>query len=484
MNQNSTPLADALVQNADTHYVSFDVPGHKQTARFLTDYFGKRCVELDMNSRHSIDYLCQARGVIQQAQQLAAEAFGARSAFFIVGGTTASVQAMIMSACSPGDKIILPRNVHSSVVNAIILAGAVPVYINPTVHPTLGIALGMRLEDVAQCIACNSDAKAIFLNNPTYYGICSNLEEITALAHNCGMKVLVDEAHGTHFYFGRHFPKTAMACHADMAAVSMHKTGGSLTQSAILLSNDTIDPARVSNIINLTRTTSASYLLLASLDLARKRLVTEGPEQMEVTVRRVQQTRSRINSIGSYWAFSTDIIDADTVFDFDVSKLSVNTVNLGLAGIEVYSILRDRYNIQLEFGDICNILAITTMDDSDSMHEALIHALTDIQKNDSRKKQLKFAYEYITPQIVIPPRDAFYTPKEHLAIENSCGRISGESVMCYPPGIPLLAPGERITRQIIDHIQYAAEKGCTVSGLDKQNMIEVLKITETCHKTE
>ena len=265
MNQFSAPLADALLKNANDGYISFDVPGHKQNLSPLSEYFGDTCLKLDLNSRKSIDYLCQPRGVIREAERLAAEAFGAKRAFFMVGGTTASVQAMVMSACAPGDKIILPRNVHYSVINAVIIAGAIPVYINPSVHPRLGISLGMRCCDVEKCIEENEDARAIFLNNPTYYGICSDIEKIINIAHSHGIKVLVDEAHGTHFYFSDKLPRAAMHCSADMAAVSMHKTGGSLTQSSILLSADTIDPTHVNNIINLVRTTSASYLLMATV---------------------------------------------------------------------------------------------------------------------------------------------------------------------------------------------------------------------------
>lgn len=469
-----TPLADALKKQADEHIVAFDVPGHKQSSSELAEYFGKRCVELDLNSRKSIDYLCQPHGVIREAELLAAEAFGAKNAFFMVGGTTASVQAMIMSVCDPGDKIILPRNVHYSVINAVIIAGAIPVYVNPSVHPKLGIALGMCVRDVEDCIGKNQDAKAIFLNNPTYYGICSDIESIVSIAHRYGMKVLVDEAHGTHFYFHDEFPRAAMHCSADMAAVSMHKTGGSLTQSSILLSSDAVDPVHVNNIINLMRTTSASYLLMASLDIARRKLATQGRELLGSVIERAKKTRERINVIGNYWAFSDDIIDGDSVFDFDPTKLSVNTVMLGLAGIEVYSVLRDEYGIQLEFGDVNNILALATIGDSDSDHDALVFALNDIKRKYAKPSERKFTYEYFSPQVVLSPRKAFYSKKKYLPVAECKNLISGDSVMYYPPGIPLLAPGELITDEIISHILYAYEKGCTVTGATDNGELAVV----------
>lgn len=476
MDQFSTPLADALSALASENYVAFDVPGHKQVSRELSDFFGERCVSLDMNSRKSIDYLCQSRGVIRQAEMLAAEAFGAKSAFFMVGGTTSSIQAMIMSVCAPGEKILIPRNVHYSVINAVIIAGAIPIYLSPKVHPTLGIALGTCVDDVEHCIRENPDAKAILLNNPTYYGVCPDLAAIVSVAHGYGLKVLVDEAHGTHFYFNGRLPRAAMHCGADMAAVSMHKTGGAFTQGSILLSADTVDPNYVTTVINLTRTTSASYLLMASLDIARKKLATQGEALLDRVIDRANATRRAINAIGSYHAFGEDIVDGDAVFAFDPTKLSVNTQGLGLAGIEVYSALRDRYRIQIEFGDINNVLALSTLEDREEDHVALLEALRDLQKKQGAARERKFMYEYIAPKVMLSPREAFYAPKKSLPVAECLGRISGECIMCYPPGIPLLAPGELITEEIISHVLYACEKGCSVTGPTEDGEILVLEL--------
>ncbi len=474
MNQLLTPLADALSFGAGDAFVPFDVPGHKGRLSPLANYFGQTCLSLDKNSRHDLDYLCQPSGVIKEAQDLAAEAFGAKHAFFMVGGTTSSVQAMIMSACAPGDKIILPRNVHYSVIYAVILAGIIPIYINPQVHDTIGISLGMATEDIQICIEKNPDAKAILVNNPTYYGICSDMASIVTLAHRHGMLVLADEAHGTHFYFNRHFPKAAMHCGADLAAVSMHKTGGSLTQSSLLLLGERPSPEHVRNIINLTRTTSASYLLMASLDLARQYLATQGNAVFERTRAQATNLRQRINAIGGYYAFGKEIIDGKKVYDFDESKLSIHTLQIGLAGIEVYSLLRDKYKIQLEFGDTGNVLALSTLADTSEDNERLLTALTDLKQCYGKKIPLQFRYEYIEPTPMISPRKAFYAPKKALPITQCEGKICGEAVMCYPPGIPILIPGELITEEVIHHIVYAAQKGCSVIGLSEGNVLQVL----------
>ena len=285
-----------------------------------------------------------------------------------------------------GDKIILHRSVHRSVINALILCGAVPIYVNPGIHPTLGIALGMSVKDVEEAIEKNPDAKAVLMNNPTYYGICSDVKKITELAHKKGMKVLVDEAHGTHFYFGENLPVTAMAAGADMASVSMHKSGSSLTQSSFLLCGKNVNANYVRQVINLTQTTSGSYLLLSSLDLSRRNMVLNGKEKIEAVKAMTEYARQEINQIGDYYAFSKELINKDSIYDFDITKLSVNTTETGLAGIEVYDILRDEYDIQIEFGDLGNILAYVTIGDNPKNIERLIGALSEIRR---RYKKIK-----------------------------------------------------------------------------------------------
>jgi len=446
--------------------VHFDVPGHKggRGNKELLQFLGEKCLKADVNSMKPLDNLNHPVSVIKDAQNLAAEAFGAKSCFFIVNGTTAAVQAMIMSACKAGEKIIMPRNVHRSAINALIISGAVPVYVNPGINKRLGIALGMSVSDVEEAIRQNPDAKAVFVNNPTYYGICSSLQRIVEIAHRHNMLVLVDEAHGTHFYFGEDMPVSAMKAGADMAAVSMHKTGGSLTQSSILLCGENVNSDYVRQIIGLMQTTSPSYLLLASLDIARKNLSLHGAEIFRRAVELSQYARNEINKLGGYYAFSTEIIDNDTVYDFDLTKLSINTRDIGLTGIEVYDILRDEYGIQVEFGDLGNILAVISTGDRPMEIERLVSALYEIKRLYSREPVGMFDLNYINPDVVYTPRQAFYSNKKTVPIKDSKGEISGEFVMAYPPGIPILAPGERITEEIIEYIIYAKKKGCLLMG--------------------
>lgn len=478
--QQKAPIHEALVRHKANRVVPFDVPGHKggRGNKELTEFLGEKCLKVDVNSMKPLDNLCHPTSVIREAEEIAADAFGAKAAFFIVNGTTASVQGMIMSVCKAGDKIIMPRNVHRSAINAMVVCGAIPVYVNPGVNKDLGIPLGMSLTEIEKAILENPDAKAILVNNPTYYGICSNLKEIVKLAHKYDMKVLVDEAHGTHFYFGENMPISAMAAGADMAAVSMHKTGGSLTQSSFLICGEGMNADHVRQVVNLTQTTSGSYLLLVSLDLARKNLSLNGKELFQKTVEYADYARTEINKLTGYYAFGKEIIDGDTVYDFDPTKLSVHTRDVGLAGIEVYDILRDEYGIQIEFGDISNFLAIISAGDRALEIERLIASLSEIKRlYGSDDIASMFDHEYINPDVAMAPQQAFYSEKKSLPIKESNGKICGEFVMCYPPGIPILAPGERITTDIINYILYAKEKGCLLTGTEDMS-VENINVVE------
>ena len=464
--QQKAPVAQALMELKNRRIVPFDVPGHKRGRGNpeLAEFLGEKCVSVDVNSMKSLDNLCHPVSVIKEAEEIAADAFGAAYAFFMVNGTSSAVQAMIMSVCNKGDKIILPRNVHRSVINALVINGGIPVYIDPKTHPDLGISLGMDMNEVEDIINKNPDAKAILVNNPTYYGICSDIKSIVELAHGKNMLVLADEAHGAHFYFGQNMPVSAMAAGADMSSVSMHKSGGSLTQSSFLLTGRNINANYVRQVINLTQTTSGSYLLLSSLDISRRNLSLNGIAVFKKVQELASYARREINRIGDYYAYSTEIIDNNTVFDFDTTKLSVNTLNLGLAGIEVYDLLRDEYDIQIEFGDIGNILAYISVGDRLRDVERLVSSLSEIRRIYKRDKTGIMRHEYISPKVVLSPYDAFYSKKTALPLKKSAGKICTEFLMCYPPGIPILAPGEEITKDIIDYILYAQEKGCFITG--------------------
>ena len=479
LDQRRAPIFTALQQFRNMRVVPFDVPGHKHGRGNpeLTAFLGQQCLEVDVNSMKPLDNLCHPVSVIREAEELAAEAFGASNAFLMVGGTTSSVQAMILTVCKRGDEIILPRNVHRSVINALVLSGAVPVYVNPDVDQRLGISLGMTQESLQKAIREHPKAVAVLVNNPTYYGICSNIRAVVKTAHEAGMLCLADEAHGTHFYFGNGLPVSAMEAGADMSSVSMHKSGGSLTQSSLLLTGPNVNEGYVRQIINLTQTTSGSYLLMSSLDISRRNLALRGNAVFHQVADMAEYAREEINAIGGYYAFGSELRNGDSVFDFDATKLSVHTLDIGLAGIEVYDLLRDEYDIQIEFGDIGNILAYLSIGDRSQEVERLVSALAEIRRRFQKDATGMLSQEYIDPIVLMSPQEAFYAEKVSLPLRETEGRICSEFVMCYPPGIPVLAPGERITGDILDYIEYAKSKGCSMTGPEDSSItrLNVLK---------
>ncbi|MCR5216651.1 MAG: aminotransferase class V-fold PLP-dependent enzyme [Lachnospiraceae bacterium] len=471
--QASAPLYEAMERFRKKRIVPFDVPGHKRGRGNpeLIDLLGERCVGIDVNSMKPLDNLSHPVSVIKEAEELTADAFGAEHAFFIVGGTTQAVQDMVLSVCKHGDEIIVPRNVHKSVLNALILCGATPVYVNTEIDARLGIVLGMTIEQVEEAILAHPKAVAVLINNPTYYGICSDIRGITEMVHRHGLKVLADEAHGTHLYFGDHLPCNAMAAGADMAAISMHKSGGSLTQSSILLTGNGMNADYVQTIINITQTTSASYLLMTSLDISRRNLALRGRQSFQKVTEWAEYARNEINSIGGYYAYGRELVNGSSVYDFDVTKLCVFTRDIGLDGIEVYDILRDEFDIQIEFGDIGNIMAYISIGDRIQDIERLVGALDEISRIYSKdQKQFEIDRDMLLPNVIKSPQEAFYAKKEKLPIRDCVGKVSGEFVMAYPPGIPILAPGELVTAEIIDYILYSMEKGCSMQGMEDASL--------------
>lgn len=480
--QYDTPLFDALKKYVDDKVIQFHVPGHKQGEGLpeLKSYIGETVLKMDANGMDDLDYATNPKGVILKAERLMADAFGSRSAYFLVNGTTSGVHAMIMSACNPGDEIILPRNAHKSAISGIIFSGAIPVFIQPEVNTTLGMSMGISVEEVEKAIKNHPNAKAIFIINPTYYGAASNLKAIVELAHTYNMAVLVDEAHGAHMYFHDDFPLNAMSADADMSAASLHKTGGSLTQSSVLLFNSNIiSEARVKHVMDLIYTSSASYLLMCSLDIARKQLAIHGKKMLENTLQLARWARDELNNIDGVYAFGKELINGLGCYGFDETKLGINIRNLGISGYDMESILRKDYNIQVELSDLYNILAIVSIGDKKSNLEALINAFKDISSKVIDKKDFGICIQTNTPELVISPRDAFYMPKKTIKLEDSIGKVSGETIMAYPPGIPVICIGERLSKDIIDYISILKREKCHLQGASDSSVNYIKVINES-----
>lgn len=481
MNQQQTPLFDALKQYHQENVIPFDVPGHKhgKGLKDLGAFLGSTVMEVDVNSMKCLDNLSNPKGVIAESEKLLAEAYGGEHGFFLVNGTSCGVQAMIMSVCKPGDKLIMPRNAHKSAINGLILSGAVPVYVQPEYNTELGIAFGLTTKKLKEAILEHPDAKAVFIINPTYFGAVSELKSIVELAHAHGMAVLVDEAHGAHLNFHKDLPMSAMAAGADMSAVSLHKTGGSLTQSSgLVMQGNRVNKNHVRKILNLSQTTSASYLLMTSLDLARRNLAVHGEALLQEVLDLSRYAREEINQIHGFHAFGKELEGTPGVYEFDETKLVINTRGIGMTGFHVYDLLREDYNIQMELGDAYNVLAIISLGDDREALDVLIDALKDLSKRFGH--QLPLTNSVVPPEGLKPglsPRDAFYGDIEKVNISDSVGRISAESVMAYPPGIPVVAPGETITQEVVDYIEFLKSENTMITDLEDEN-IETIKVIQ------
>lgn len=435
------------------------------------EFIGDNALSIDLINIAPLDDLHHPSGVIKEAQELAAAAFGADHTFFSVQGTSGAIMAMIMSVCGPGDKIIVPRNVHKSVMSAIIFAGAIPIFIHPVMDKQLGISHGMTVASVKAALDEHPEAKAILVINPTYYGTACNLKAIVELAHDRHIPVLVDEAHGVHIHFHENLPMSAMEAGADMAATSVHKLGGSLTQSSVLnVREGLVSAKRVQTVLSMLTTTSTSYLLLASLDAARKQLALYGRHMLEETIHLANYARQEINKIPYLYCMGEEMIGQnEAVHALDPTKLLIHVRQLGITGHEAEAWLREKRKIEVELSDLYNILCLVTPGDTKESIAALIDALWALSE-EARCQKEKLTPLPVTlpeiPRLAMSPRDAFYAESELVPFHQSAGRIMAEFIMIYPPGIPILLPGEIITEENLAYIMHNKEQGLPVQGAE------------------
>lgn len=481
MDQKQTPLFSGLLEHINKDPIQFHIPGHKRGQGMspeFRDFIGSNALAIDLINIAPLDDLHHPKGMILKAEQLAAEAFGADYTFFSVQGTSGAIMSMIMSVCAPGDKIIVPRNVHKSVMSAIIFSGAVPIFVHPVMDQKLGISHGITTESVRKALEHHPDAKAVLVINPTYFGVSADLAAIVDLAHQYEVPVLVDEAHGVHIHFHENLPMSAMQAGADMAATSVHKLGGSLTQTSILnVREGRVSANRVKSVISMLTTTSTSYILLASLDTARKQLAQYGHDMAEQSIQLAEIARRELNQIPGIYCVGREILGEPATYAMDPTKLIIHVKDLGITGYEVEKWLREHYRIEVELSDLYNILCIVTPGDTDETIGALLQALKDL----SAEYYLKRTIESVTvslpkiPALALTPRDAFYSETEIVPLLESHGRIIAEFIMIYPPGIPVFLPGEIITQENIDYIQANLAVGLPVQGPEDES-IETIRV--------
>ncbi|NMM61118.1 aminotransferase class I/II-fold pyridoxal phosphate-dependent enzyme [Clostridium sp. P21] len=483
LDQTQTPLYDALMEYVNRETIPFHVPGHKKgigVDEEFKNFIGENPFKIDVTVFKLVDSLHHPTGPIKKAQQLAADAYGSDASFFSIHGTSGAIQAMVMSVVKAGDKIIIPRNVHKSITAGIILSGAVPVYMQPALDKKVGIAHGVTPETVEKTLKENPDAKAVLIINPTYYGVAADIKKIADIVHGYDIPLIVDEAHGPHLGFNKKLPTSAMEAGADICAQSTHKIIGALTQCSLLqVRSNRIDINRVQQILSLLQTTSPSYILMASLDCARRQIALNGKELLDKTIELSNYARREINKIPGFYCFGDEILGNEGVFALDPTKITITCRDLGITGYDLDMILSNKYHIQLELSDLYNVLAVGSFGDTEYSINALINALKEISRQyygNGNKKSDFIDIPSIPKQIRIP-REAFNGTKTAVPLKESIGMISGEFLMAYPPGIPILCPGEEITKEIIDYVQKLKQTGLYVQGTEDPE-VEIIKVVK------
>lgn len=477
--QARAPYVEALKKYIKEGIMPFDVPGHHMgnVKNDFKSLVGETLYKCDVNAPRGMDNLNHPDGVIKEAQTLMAKAYKADEAFFLINGTTSGILAMILATTKSNDKIILPRNCHKSVINALMLSGGIPIFLMPSFDNDLEIANQPTIEAYKEAMEENPDAKAIFIINPTYFGATLDIELLVKIAHSKNMLVLVDEAHGAHFGFNHYGPLSAMEAGADMSAVSLHKTLGALTQASVLLKKgDRVSSDEILDVLHMINTTSPSTLLIASLDSARKYMAMNGQVQLNETMNLANYARKEIDRIRGFKSCGREHFLAHGVYDYDDSKLVILLDNIDLNGFEIYNLLRDKYHVQMELAETYAILGIISIGSKKEHIDALIEALKDISLTHYKERfdYPKYHYGQAFPKSLMKPQDAYNLKEMKLDLNDALGYVSKESIMVYPPGIPLIIPGEVFNQNIIDRILYYEKTNATLLKKYKDNLVSVV----------
>lgn len=470
------PIAAAMQKYSSDGALAFHTPGHKQglgAHELLKNLITAEGLRQEVSLMEELDDLHSPRTCIKDAENLAAKLWNADDCIFIINGTTCAIQTMILAALQPNDLVFVPRNSHRSVMAGLILAGAIPIYLPIDFSADLQIPLNLTVETLKRAIKEFPTARALILTSPNYYGVAADVQKIAEILHAAGMLLLVDEAHGAHLKFCEELPISAIDAGANLAAQSTHKILGSMTQTSMLMIKN-FDAEKVRRAASLLQSTSPNYLLLASLDIARLQMEQFGAEKIPQAVQLSKFLRTEINLIDGLKTF-----DAVKNFQLDLTKVTVNVENLGITGIDAENILRHKFKIQCELSDAANLLFIISYADTYATIQKLIDALKKFaeRKNFFKNKNLVAAPSEIKKS-QISPREVFFSNAESVALEKSVGKICAEEVTFYPPGIPILNPGEIITAEIIDFIKTQKNIGGRIIGAADSNL-DTVKIFET-----
>ncbi|WOL20674.1 hypothetical protein Cni_G29479 [Canna indica] len=485
--RHSAPLVEALKSTAADDVACFHFPGHnrgKAAPSILSNLTGLGSFIHDLPELPELDDLFSPKGAILDAQTQAAKLFGASVTWFLVGGTTCGIQASVMATCSPGDILILPRNSHISATSGLVLSGALPKYIFPEYNSHWDIAGGVTPLQVETSIkeleVAGKTAAAVLVTSPTYHGICSNLSEITELCHSRGIPVIVDEAHGAHFGFHPNFPSTALEQGADLAVQSTHKVLSSLTQSSMLhISGDLINRERISKCLQMLQSSSPSYLLLASLDAARAQI---GENRDTIFSNAVDLSLDIRHEIGKISGIS--LLDSSNFLShfpaIDPLRITVGVSQLHMSGYLADEILWEKHHIIPELVGTRSLTFAINLGTSRRDVQRLISGVKYLSSKffEGGKQKSNVRNRVSAPtthsSMELSPRDAFFAKKERVNIRDSIGEICGELVCPYPPGIPILIPGEVVTEEALSYLSNAMIMGAKISGASDHLLSSIL----------
>jgi arginine decarboxylase len=466
------------------------MPGHK-LAKGVPYELAQDVLKLDVTEVEGTDNLHYPEGIIKQAQDLAAEAFGADRTFFLVNGSTCGIQAAILSTCSRGQKIIIGRDSHKSVVAGLILSGAKPVYVYPEYNCEFGITGEITAYSIERALSENPDAAAVLITRPNYYGICSDIEAISKIVHSSGKILIVDEAHGAHLAFSLKLPPPALLYGADICIQSAHKTLPAVTQGAYLhVKHGRVDLDRLSFNLTMLQTSSPSYIIMSYLDIARELMEKEGGRKLELLLQNIGWFKNELKDYQGYRILSAG---QHSNLCHDATRIVINTRNIGISGYEAEKVLRDKFKTQIEMADLENLVFITTIADRREDFLRLSETMKSLYATNFERRTAGGGHEEITGRRNgtisgwlaevkkytdccegMLPYEAYASEGESIPLDESSGRIAAATVTPYPPGVPVLYPGEIISRNHIVYIREILDAGGKVNGIDK-NIIKIVK---------
>ncbi len=467
----SLPINDGISKYISKGRISFSMPGHKGCS--VID--SKNIFKYDVTELDDTDNLLAPSGYIKESQQKLSEIYGTVSSHYLLGGSTCGIYSMISLAVSEGQKIIVDRFCHKSVISAIILCGAVPVYITPEYNYQFGFTGGILPAEVESAVEANPDAKAVIITSPTYYGTVSDVKSIARAVHKAGMLLLVDEAHGAHLRISNELPGSAVKCGADIAVQSVHKTLGALSGGSLLhINTDRFAPWQIEEVLAMYHTSSPSYAALCVLEAA----VLEADKlekKYSALISEIDKCRAMVNAEAkAYWA-GEELIGGCGIYAMDKTRIVINFSKLPITGYGVADILRKKYKIEVEMADERNIVCIATAYNNVSDIKALARAVLAITKKMTASSSKADDFKMLNPRITMTPRRAYFSPWETVDMADAVGRIARTTVCKYPPGVPLLIPGEEIRTEHIRTITDTLEMGGSITGIEDHYRINVLK---------